>query len=170
MKSGHEKRTLIRNTSQVNDFVHTSLQACSVHENHEVLTGFIDRFKDQTQRSHNLRALRYLLDCLLTEIPLPDGSTKVQSFLEFQEAFELFVAYQNDGKCADQIKNDRHVKKQFKELLFVIQNTDYVFILPMQTKENGSYYALIIFALSPSLQSFWEEMSLAQPHFWERKW
>ena len=160
MKSGPKKRTLIRNTSQVNDFVHTSLQACSVHENHVVLTGFIDRFKDHTQRSHNLRALRYLLDCPLAEIPLPDGSTKVQSFLEFQEAFEIFVAYKNDGKCADQIKNDRHLKKQFKELLCHSEYGLCIYIVHAD-KENGSYCALIIFALSPSLQNLWEEPSRA---------
>ena len=117
VKSGHEKRAFIRNTSKVNDFVHTSLQACTIHESREVLTVFIDRFKGNTQRSNNLRALPYLLDCLLAEIPLPDGSKKVQLFLEFQTAFEVFVAYQNDGKCADRIKTDKHVKKQFKELL-----------------------------------------------------
>ena len=45
---------------------------------------------DDIQRSHNLGDLRYLLNCLLAEIPLPNNTMKVQSFLEFQEAFEVF--------------------------------------------------------------------------------
>ncbi len=85
VKSGHEKRALIRSISQVNDFVQTSLQARPINENREVLTGFINRFKYDTQRSHNLCAFRYLLDCLLAEIPLPHGSTKVESFHRFRK-------------------------------------------------------------------------------------
>ena len=64
-----------------------------------------------------MRALRYLLNCLLAEIPLPNNTMKVQSFLEFQEAFEVFDYLWRNGKCADLIKTDRHVKKQFNELL-----------------------------------------------------
>ena len=62
----------------------------------------------------HLRGLSAVLDSSLSSVFHGDGSVTVNSFMEFNEAFQLYLAYCTDGS---KYMKDGSQKKRFKELL-----------------------------------------------------
>ena len=92
----------------------SSLQSLKLKENLSVLEDKIAKVSSGSQLWEHLRGLRAILDCLLANVACSDGSTRVASYIEFEEAYHLFLGYCTFGST--NIK-DTDKKKHFKEML-----------------------------------------------------
>ena len=111
---GNKVRSLIRNKSNRNDVVYASLQPCRLKENQAVLDAKISKVSTGSTFGDHLRGLRAILDCLQAKLTYSDGSTRILSYLEYDEAFNLYVAY-NTVKDSAIVTEDERTR--FRELL-----------------------------------------------------
>ena len=114
-------RESIRKRWKTTELICTSLQSCLLKDNGLVLEREIEKLDGQSAYAKNLHALRYILDCLLTmhstinqtgEEPTVER-TYVSSFIEFEDAFQIFLGFK-DPEVQYDIKSER---RHFKELL-----------------------------------------------------
>eukprot|EP00794_Sanderia_malayensis_P001530 gene1530-1693_t len=114
LRNGNEVRSFIRSNARKTNNVLTSLQECRLEDNLEVLESKIQKLSAGSKLWEHLRGLRAVLDSLLSNVFHGDGSVTVNSFMDFDEAFQLYLAYCTDGS---KYMNDGDHKKRFKELL-----------------------------------------------------
>ncbi|CAB4016395.1 Hypothetical predicted protein [Paramuricea clavata] len=114
MASGNEVRSFIGGNIVRNKAVLSSLQSCKLKENLSVLEDKIAKVSSGSQLWEHLRGLRAILDSLLANVACSNGSTRVASYIEFEEAYHLFLGYCTFGST--NIK-DTDKKKHFKEML-----------------------------------------------------
>ena len=111
-------RSFIRSHLNQNQVVLKSLQSCKLSDNLSVLETKIKNISLDTSFAEHLRGLRAILDCLLAKVNCVDGSTRVVSYIDFGEAFNLYKSYSSlrqIGSANIQTLYDQ--RKRFKELL-----------------------------------------------------
>ena len=91
-----------------------SLQTCYLKDNMKVLDEHIAKLNLEETLSH-LRGLKEVLQMLQGQLPNENGKDTKQSFMDFNEAFALFLSYSKDTSSLD--LGQRHKRKRFKELL-----------------------------------------------------
>ena len=118
----------------INEVVLTSLQSCKLSDNLSVLETKIRSVSAGTSFAEHLRGLRAILDCLLAKVNCVDGSTRVVSYIDFQEAFNLFKGYSSlcHGGGNVQIYDQR---KRFKELLLHPEFGLCVYVIAFESKQ-----------------------------------
>ena len=84
-----------------------SLQTCYLKDNMKVLDEHIAKLNLEETLSH-LRGLKAVLQMLQGQLPN-------ENFMDFNEAFALFLSYSKDTSSLD--LGERHKRKRFKELL-----------------------------------------------------
>ena len=118
----NQLRSEIRQQSRVNPDVVKSCQSCYLKENMTVIEGHINRLESlnsssvltRTQINH-LRGLRAVLQMLLTVFPTKFGRDTQLSYMKYEDALALFLAYNPDSTPLHmRLKTER---KHFKELL-----------------------------------------------------
>lgn len=114
MSGKNEIRSTIREKSTVNEAVLASLQCCKIKDNMAILDGKISKVTRGSTLYQHLSGLRAVLYSLLALIPDEDGTVKRQTYLGFDEAYLLFLAFVPFGSL---LIDDREKKKYFKELL-----------------------------------------------------
>ena len=109
------QRESVRTHARTNNTVYTSLQSCLLKDNRVIHDNQLSKLDGKSQYSMNLCALRYILNCLLTKIPIPPAYYRdsVNSYIDFEEAFQIFLGFQAKSRPID-IKNER---KHLRELL-----------------------------------------------------
>jgi len=116
MSSEHNNtRTLIRKQGFLKNYFHSSLQTCRLTDNVDVIKEKLEHVKDPIRRRH-LKALLYILDCLLAKVSDDEGSEKTVGYLSFNDAYDIFLGYFPDND-PNLLINDRLKRQQFKELL-----------------------------------------------------
>ena len=112
-------RSQIRRESGIMKNVLKSCQSCSVKDNLNILDDEIGKLENGSSYEYSrschlwhLKGLKAVLKMLLVDIPNEYGSSIRRSFIEFEEAFDLFLGY-----SPNQVQKDRHMKKRFKELV-----------------------------------------------------
>ena len=109
-KHGVEKhnsaRTGLRKLSKVSSNVLVSLQRSAFKDNNSCLEKAIERTKNELQ-IQRIKVLKAILDVLLTNVE----SGCVQSFMQFDEAYELFLGFQLGTSDEKSTTSDR---KRFK--------------------------------------------------------
>ena len=111
-------RSFIRSHLNQNQVVLKSLQSCKLSDNLSGLETKIKNISWDTSFAEHLRGLRAILDCLLAKVNCVDGSTRVVSYIDFGEAFNLYKSYSSlrqIGSANIQTLYDQ--RKRFKELL-----------------------------------------------------
>lgn len=114
--TGNETREEIRKCSYINEVVKVSLQSCSLSGNRSLLSSYIERRDADSTTCRNLSSLRYILDCLLANVSNRPGKSKVLSYMSFDEAYDIYLAYQHPAR-GKFMQSDRHEKKHFTELV-----------------------------------------------------
>ena len=118
----NQLRSEIRQQSRVNPDVVKSCQSCYLKENMTVIEGHINRLESlnsssvltRTQINH-LCGLRAVLQMLLTVFPTKFGRDTQLSYMKYEDALALFLAYNPDSTPLHmRLKTER---KHFKELL-----------------------------------------------------
>ena len=115
-QSSNSVRSSIRCLSKENEVVLKSLQSCKLSENLPVLESKIKKISPDSSFAEPLRGLRAILDCLLAKANYADGSTRIVSYIDFEEAFNLYKSYSSLPHGGVNIKT-RDQRKRFKELL-----------------------------------------------------
>ena len=84
----HKLRTRINEESKIYPRVRTSLQTCRLKENEDLIRRAMDNMKDEVRKNH-LRALMYILQTMLAQVPHLNGRIYTQSSLEFDVALDI---------------------------------------------------------------------------------
>ena len=118
-RTSNTLRTEIREqslgTADGNIRILKSLQTCYLKDNMKVLDEHIAKLNLEETLSH-LRGLKAVLQMLQGQLPNEkNGKDTKQSFMDFNEAFALFLSYSKDTSSLD--LGQRHKRKRFKELL-----------------------------------------------------
>ena len=98
-----------------------SLQTCYLKENMKLLESHIDRLENNTESAtgnglmSQLKGLRAVLQVLLCQIPTEQGKVVRQSYITFDEAFGLCLAYSEKKTLLT--LDIKHEKKRFRELI-----------------------------------------------------
>ena len=116
----HNKlRSKIRECSSVSEHVRVSLQTCHILKYEDILTERISYVEQKLSLTHenqahsqSLRGLRAILQILLANVEIP-GKTVQHSFLNFEDAFALFLSFKVDA--LNEMLADRHQKKMFTD-------------------------------------------------------
>ena len=91
-------RTDIRKNCKVTENILKSLQTCYLKQNMKLLESHIDRLENNTESAtgnglmSHLKGLRAVLQ-VLCQIPTEQGKEVRQSYITFDEAFGLYLAY-----------------------------------------------------------------------------
>ena len=117
-RTSNTLRTEIREqsmgTADGNIRILKSLQTCYLKDNMKVLDEHIAKLNLEETLSH-LRGLKAVLQILQGQLPNENGKDTKQSFMDFNEAFALFLSCSKDTSSLD--LGQRHKRKRFKELL-----------------------------------------------------
>ena len=114
-------RTDIRKNCKVTENILKSLQKCYLKENMKLLESHIDGLENNTESAtgnglmSHLKGLRAVLQVLLCQIPTEQGKEVRQSYITFDEAFGLYLAYSEKKTLLT--LDIKHEKKRFRELI-----------------------------------------------------
>ena len=120
MMNDHQIRSRIHEESKVHPRIQISLQTCKVEENESVIKGFIEKMINDERRKSNLKALLYILDLLLAEVPQLNGRVYTHSYLEFNLALDIFLSFSDHAGSPEHIsiaRKSKNIKKEFRNLL-----------------------------------------------------
>ena len=85
----HEKRQQLRSISTVSDFVRVSLQKRCLDDNLIYINTLVESTRSTRKRDSYLGMIAIL------EYMLADTAQGISSFMAFEEAYDLFMAYQD---------------------------------------------------------------------------
>ena len=89
------------------------MQPCQLKDNIDVLNNHIENIKNVQLLCH-LKGLTSVLMMLMAQVPVEKGKEIAQSFLTFDEAFSLFLAFSpSKSHLALQQKHERKHSKEF---------------------------------------------------------
>ncbi|KXJ23812.1 hypothetical protein AC249_AIPGENE11233 [Exaiptasia diaphana] len=132
--SHNSARSGVRKFSKVSPNVLASLQRCTIRDNFACLEDCICKSKNDLL-VQNLRGLQAVLDVLQCET---DSENQVQSFMPFEDAFELFLGFQEGKSLETATSSDR---KAFKEILCHPEHGLCVYIVHV---DNTNESALVV--------------------------
>ena len=114
--SDNQVRTEIRNTARANDSVLSSLQSCKLSENRNILESQLSKLNDPNRRD-TISSLIYILDSLLARVPDDVGWPKVESYMNFEEGYEIYVSFRNKSDLVATTPASRLKKQHFQNRL-----------------------------------------------------
>lgn len=132
MADKNKVRTSIRTNTVTNSVVLSSFQSCKLKDNLDILERKILNVSPGYRLWEHLRGLRAILDCLLADITCVNGSSRVKSYMDFDEAYHLYLSYCTYGEAS---VKDCDQKKRFKELLLHPEFGLCVYIVSLKGKK-----------------------------------
>ena len=92
-------RSTIRHGSNVLESVRRSLQTCCLSQNWNVLLNIKETTNDPVRRK-NIDCLLFILQLLLADVPNSNGKAYTQSYIQFDEAYDIYLAFSELGEHA----------------------------------------------------------------------
>lgn len=120
MDTKNKLRSAVRKSSKLSEQLQSSLQTLSSLDCERYLSErieYLSQTKFSLETSHhvdNLKGLRAVLAILMANIPLSGKEVRL-SFMDFDEAFSLFLSYR--PLSVKSLLKDRHQKKRFTDLM-----------------------------------------------------
>ena len=114
--SQNSTRSTVRHESHILDLVKRSLQTCRLSQNESVLLSLKARTNDSV-RVKKFDCLLYILRLLIADVPNDNGKSYTQSYIKFNEAYDIYLAFSGLSEQADILKKDKDRKKQFRDML-----------------------------------------------------
>ena len=99
--SSHEKRQQLRSISTVSDFVRESLQKRCLDDDLIYINTLVESTRSTRKRDSYLGMIAIL------EYMLADTAQGISSFMAFQEAYDLFMAYQDTTSYSKETFRDK---------------------------------------------------------------
>ena len=157
IRKKNQKRSEIRLLSRETKNVRRSLQTCSLMENLAVLEKHINKNNGNMRFQNHLKGLKAVLQVLLANITQSDGSVKVKSFIEFDEALSLYLGYTaNATQLSLQLATERY---HFRELMCNPDHGLCVYLITL-INNKGAYMGEFIVARPDEVdyENFFEEI------------
>ena len=138
LRGTNDARADLKKKARFSEFVSKSLQPCFLRDNESILQSLCNKVENNDQKKQKLLGLIAVLQSLQSEYISENGKEYERSFLSFDEAIELYFAYQNKSPPFTKHDKDHFTNALLNEkwglciyLIFVEQmNKRYIVLRP----------------------------------------